>query len=247
MAYLQPPGTIQLNGFAWFFLVVLMVLVPFSAWRSQSRLHRAPTTPSRRRIYAAGLYTQATFAISSALIVVEVHLRLFPAYSARVSDLVWGLTLLTLGLLPLWRDGSTDGVARRRTLLMAPRSMGDHVAFYALCVVTAFTEELTFRGALFSLLASLSHGWWASALLAALPFAAVHSFQGWRSASLTFLYALRDQVLVGLTGTLVVAMVVHALHDVIAGTVLGARAKRSTFVAVAVGSAGSLDKPFTPT
>jgi hypothetical protein len=48
------------------------------------------------------------------------------------------------------------------------------------------------------------------------------------------LFALRDHIVVGLTGTLIVAMIAHTLHDMIAGTVLGMRARRDEGNALAV-------------
>jgi hypothetical protein len=65
-----------------------------------------------------------------------------------------------------------------------------------------------------------------AALLAAIPFGLVHLFQGWRSAMAVIVIALRDQVLVGLTGTLVFATAIHIIHDVVAGTVLMRRVRR---------------------
>ena len=53
----------------------------------------------------------------------------------------------------------------------------------------------------------------------------MHLFQGWRSALLVTVIAIRDQVLVILTGTLVYAIVIHIIHDIIAGTVLMRRAR----------------------
>ena len=57
-------------------------------------------------------------------------------------------------------------------------------------------------------------------------FGIVHLFQGWRSAGLVVLVALRDHIVVGLTGTLFVAIVVHMLHDAIFGTVSSRRVRR---------------------
>lgn len=46
-----------------------------------------------------------------------------------------------------------------------------------------------------------------------------HSLQGWKSAVFIFALALMMQGLVWYTGTLVVAMTVHALFDIGAGAV----------------------------
>jgi hypothetical protein len=110
---------------------------------------------------------------------------------------------------------------------------------------------LTNRGLLFTLLAALVARWvpgtgawvawvaWvAAALLASALFGVVHLFQGWKSAGIAALMGLREHIVVGLTGTLFVAMVVHALHDAIAGTVIGIRARRE---AAATGASGAAE------
>jgi hypothetical protein len=50
-------------------------------------------------------------------------------------------------------------------------------------------------------------------------FAVSHALQGWKSGAVIFLMALVFQGLVWLTGTLVVAMVVHAVYDISAGVI----------------------------
>ena len=67
-------------------------------------------------------------------------------------------------------------------------------------------------------------------------FGIVHLFQGWKSAGIAALIGLRDQIVVGLTGTLFVAIVIHTLHDVITGSVVAVRAAAEE---TAIGAGGT--------
>ena len=55
------------------------------------------------------------------------------------------------------------------------------------------------------------------AVIAAISFGAAHATQGWKSASVIVLFGFAFQGLVWLSGTLVLAMAVHAAYDVTAG------------------------------
>ena len=88
-------------------------------------------------------------------------------------------------------------------------------------------EELAYRGLLFTLLSALLGGWWIPALIASAAFGIVHLFQGWKSAGIAGVMGLGGHIVVGLTGSLFVAIVVHMLHDAIGGTVIAARARRA--------------------
>jgi membrane protease YdiL (CAAX protease family) len=62
--------------------------------------------------------------------------------------------------------------------------------------------------------------------VSAVAFALVHPVQGWRSVILIVVFGLVVQGFFVLTGTLVLAMVVHAAPDLIAGHLIGVEAKR---------------------
>ena len=55
--------------------------------------------------------------------------------------------------------------------------------------------------------------------ISALAFAVSHALQGWKTGIIIFAIGLTMHALVWFTGTLVVAMVVHASYDVMAGIV----------------------------
>ena len=171
--------------------------------------------------------TQAILLLSAWLVLRGQAFTLFPPYRYSPWHVVVGLLALALGLLPLLeRLRLTDRDIEARTRMIAPRPGRELAIFYGVSVAAGVAEELTYRGLLFTLVASLTASWWAAALATAALFGVVHLFQGWKGAGIASLMGLREQLVVGLTGTLLVAIMVHVLHDAIAGTVIGRRARR---------------------
>jgi membrane protease YdiL (CAAX protease family) len=84
-------------------------------------------------------------------------------------------------------------------------------------LAASVAEEAAYRGVGMSILWYYLGNPWLAALLCAAAFSLGHSTQGWKSASVIFAMALAFHGLVALTGTLVLAMVVHAIYDFVAG------------------------------
>lgn len=228
MHYLVDPSQVHVGPFAWLFLAVLCVAMPVLVVRQHRGLQSgAMPAPSRHEVYASAIVTHVILLLAVWAVAHSARLDLLPFYELRSRDAVIGLVALASGL-PLLseRFGQPDPIARERTRLIAPRTPGDHALFYSMSLTAGVSEELAYRGALFVLLAALTGGWWLAALLSAVAFGLVHVFQGWRSAGIVTLVGLRDQVVVGLTGTLAIVVIVHVVHNVIAGTILGIRARR---------------------
>lgn len=228
MQFLVDPSAVRVGPAAWFFLVVVCTILPLAVVRQhRSLLAGALPAPTRDRIYASAIATHLILVLMVWAVVRGERLDLFPPYHVEAFDLVIGLIALAIGLLPiLERFRMTDVIARERTRLIAPRNGREYALFYLVSLTAGIAEELTFRGLLFTLLSVIVGGWWLAAVLAAAVFGIVHVFQGWKSAGVAALIGLRDQIVVGLTGTLFIAIAVHTLHDAIAGTVIGIRAGR---------------------
>jgi hypothetical protein len=90
----------------------------------------------------------------------------------------------------------------------------------AWCVVASaaagISEEISWRGVQTALLASLIGDYWIGAALSAVLFALVHVSQGWRSTVQIVFVALGLQFIVWTSGTLYLAMAVHAAVNVTA-------------------------------
>lgn len=222
MRFVADPALLSVGPRSWAVLVLIVFVLPAVALRQ----HRAMMAgdmpvPSRQRLYVSALATHAVLLTLVWLVSSETRAVFLTAYSPRWWHVLLGLIALAIGLTPVVARVELEGaVGRERVRLLAPRTRGEHALFYVVSVSAGFAEELAFRGALFTLLAALIGGWLAPALLTSATFGLVHVFQGWRGAALAGLIGLREQLVVGLTGTLFVAIVVHMLHNAIAGTLI---------------------------
>lgn len=228
MHFVVDPAVVRVGPAAWFFLIVICAILPLAAVRQhRSLLAGALPAPTRDRIYASAIATHLILLLMVWLVVRSERIDLLPPYRLNAFDLLIGVIALAIGLLPiLERFRLEDPIVRERTWLIAPRTAREYVFFYVVSISAGIAEQLAFRGLLFTLLAVIVGGWWLAAILSASVFGIVHVFQGWKGAGVAALIGLRDQLVVGLTGTLLVAMAIHALHDAIAGTVIGMRARR---------------------
>lgn len=218
-----PPGPVT-----WAFVLLLSILLPIVAFRQ----HRAMTTgtlpsPTRQVLYLSALAMHGLLLVGVVACVVADEFWLFPPFTVDARNVLAAGIALAVGLLLLVeRLRVSDAVARERTRLLAPRTPREYAMFCGIAVSAGIVEQLAYRGILFSFLLWYTGNFLAAAALAAVPFGLVHLFQGWRSAIVVIVIALRDQILVALTGTLVFAIVIHIIHDVIAGAVLMYRVRR---------------------
>jgi membrane protease YdiL (CAAX protease family) len=228
--FLTDPAALEPGLVSWYTLAFLVLMGPLVALRAH-RVTKERGGPPAMRTGRIGVYLGALLWLWVLLVLAWVTVRetgmeLFPPWRPGRVDVLVGLASFGLGMLtivPGLRLVSDEGRARVRAV--APRTAGERSVFYVLCVAAGVGEEIVYRGVLFTLFAVLTGSWWLAAALAALVFGAMHLYQGPRTAGLAGLYGLRDHVVVGLTGTLWVAIVVHIVHDAVLGTMVGRRAR----------------------
>ena len=219
----SPPGVAT-----WAFVVVVGVLLPILVIRQHYALKGgAMPAPSRPQLYLSALATHALLVLGVGATVLADDVWLFPPWSVDEGRVLAATVALAIGLVLLFeRFRVADELAKSRSRLIAPRTAKEFAAFCGVALSAGVTEQLAYRGVLFSFLLWYTGSFWAAALLAAIPFGLVHLFQGWRSAVIVMVIALRDQLLVAITGTLVYAIAIHVIHDIIAGAVLMRRVRR---------------------
>jgi membrane protease YdiL (CAAX protease family) len=99
-----------------------------------------------------------------------------------------------------------------------PHSPDELRWFVAVSLTAGFCEEFLFRGYLIWAFEPLL-GWWGAAALSLSVFAAAHAYQGKAGAITSGLVGGGFTLLVALTGSLVPAMVLHALVDIFSGVI----------------------------
>jgi hypothetical protein len=228
MRFLVDPAGVRLELVGATFAFILCYGLPALAVKQHKALKSgAVPAPTRAQIYSSALVIQIFLLVITSVTAWRARIDLFPTAPIGAFEIGVGLVSLALGL-PLLSKRSQDlmdPLTRERLQLMAPRGgrRGGYAAFYLVAIGAGFSEQLAYRGALFAILSAITGSWWISAVVTAAAFGLGHLFQGWRAVGVVTLIGLRDQIVVGLTGTLVVAMIVHAAHDILAGTVLGRR------------------------
>ncbi len=220
--------------FGWILLAWLLFVLPRGALRSAQVYRRAAasgsdaTLPSRSKLFLGTMFVLAITFVQAWMVAGDYGWELFslPRLGPREFTAGLGALLVMLGLRQI--SYLVRSPAERQAMVvrkLLPQTRGE----WALYVVTALSagvaEEAAYRGALMSVLIGMTGLPWLAVLVSAVAFAVAHALQGWKSAIVIFLMALTMHALVFLTGTLVVAMTVHAGYDLLAG-VLGEREAR---------------------
>jgi membrane protease YdiL (CAAX protease family) len=186
---------------------------------------------ARTRGYRRGFAAQWVFTLAALAIWATRH-RSWSVLGLTLPGgwrLVLGIALVVLGVgfaaLQLWsvaRLPAARRVAARpklgRVAFILPRTGEDHRWFVALSITAGFCEELLYRGYLPWIFAPWLGRAGAMAAVV-LIFGISHIYQGWRGAIKATLAGAVLAAMVLSTGSLIPAMIVHALIDISGGTV----------------------------
>jgi hypothetical protein len=213
------------------FLVVLFVLMPRGALRSARHLRQAQAgtgpMPSRARVAGSALFALLMLWVISFLNADGMGRSLFalPAIGAREIGIgLIGLVVL-LGAIPVARAIRTPEEERRALLQgFVPRGAREYAVFALIAVMAGIAEEAAYRGVAVWILSPIMGGLVPAAFLSSMAFAVAHAVQGGKAMVVVFGIAVVCHALVYLTNTLVIAMVVHTVYDLIAGAVAARRA-----------------------
>ena len=210
-------------------LAHLLVVLPLLVWRSARQLRAAraaaPETEAalpvpRAQVYLSTLLMLGILFFLTWLAARDSSYDIFRIGSIGAREILAGVAafLLYLVLRKVARALRTEE-ERRRTVVraMLPRSARDWALYLVMAIAAGIAEEAAYRGVGMSLLSQALGNPWVAGLLLATAFALAHLIKEWKSVPIIFLMALLMHGLVAVTGTLVVAMVVHAVFDVVVG------------------------------
>lgn len=218
-------------------LASLLVVLPWLAWRSALRLREArsgteapgtPPLPSR-----SGIFIGTLILLSSLFLLAWLTGRTFgfdPFHIERLGtrELLAGLAALAGAFGLRWLSQAIRTESERRNLpafAFMPRTSTEWGLYLATAVSAGLAEETAYRGVGMALLTGSTGSPVLSAAVLSIAFGLAHLTQEWKSVAIVIAMALLMHGLVAFTGTLVIAMVVHTVYDVIAG-ILGSRDAR---------------------
>lgn len=209
-----------------FFLAYLLLFLPWVAFRSARRLRpadalRPQALPvSRERLWGGTLAAQLALFLITWVTGRTFGYRIFAVKTIGVREILAALAALAVCLALRGVSRAVRSEEERRAMAVyriAPRAPREWALWTATVLVGSVAEEAAYRGLGTSILWYSLGNPWAAAAASAAAFALAHSLQGWKSALTIFALALVMQGLVALTGTLVLAMAVHAAYDLLAG------------------------------
>ena len=210
--WLSPAGSVHLVAFG--------LAIPLLALLQRRKLVAAGW-PLGLRLphYRRGVASLIAFAALSLATAWRQGLQLFPAsidrpwisVAAAIAMYVIAITVMR----PRWRRAVERGSPH--VYLFMPDTREERGWWIAVSIFAGISEEITWRGVQPALVAFVVGSPEAGALVAAISFGVAHATQGWKAASIVVIFALAFQGLVWLSGTLVLAMAVHAAYDATAG------------------------------
>ena len=209
------PGTPSL-----IFLAYLLLFLPWVALRRSSRLRGAGSIPPRRTIWTGTLSSQIALLFLAWMVGRTFGYEPFAGFELKRESVAAALLAIALCFVLRAISRSIRSADERRKMAVyawAPRTPIEWVLWIAAVLVASVAEELAYRGVGMSILWYSLGNPWVAVLISASAFAVAHSTQGWKSAAIIFGVALVMHALVAYTATLVFAMIVHAVYDLIAG------------------------------
>jgi len=216
----MPETVYWMAPMGWYHVIIFGALVPVLAWKSRERSMRADAPkPPLARFLRSTTVVLALFALLSWLTAWKQDLNIWSLSIQRplVSlPLAVGLYVLAIVVMrPRWRRAVERRLPHLRYFM--PQTPEERRWWVVVSTAAGVSEEITWRGVQPPLLAFLTGSPLAGALLSAVLFGAAHALQGFRSAAVIVLFALAFQLLVWTSGTLLLAMIVHAVYDITAG------------------------------
>ena len=202
-------------------LVLFGVWLPYLAIRTAQRLKSRPFPP-RKTYFKSVILQLFALGLFSYFIARDNWIPIFPRQAPSPEHLALGaavLVALVLFMRPKWRKAVEK--RGRRTWLVMPRDRTERLLWAACSFGAGISEEITYRGVMFTLLWRITGSAVVAALVMAGVFGISHFMQGWTSVAIICGIALAMQGLAWESGSLYVSMAVHAIYDLIAGLTYG--------------------------
>jgi membrane protease YdiL (CAAX protease family) len=216
----MPETVYWMAPIGWSHVIIFSALVPALAWMSRQRSLRADAPrPPLARFLRSTCMMLAIFAGLSVLTAWQQDLDIWsisirrPLVSIPLAVGLYGLSVLVMR--PRWRRAVEKRLPHLRYFM--PQTPDERRWWVVVSTCAGVSEEITWRGVQPPLLAFVSGSPLAGAVLSAVLFGAAHAMQGFESAVVIVVFAMAFQLLVWTSGSLLLAIIVHAAYDVTAG------------------------------
>jgi len=217
-----------------YFLLLTFILVPILGVAGYFRYRSGkPLRPKRER-YRAMIVTQCIILLITISAAQLQHIELLGRSWGNPA--IWVFALVYFALLiarvrKAWTKLSPQRLENARRLL--PDDPTLMRLWVGVAAMASISEECAYRGMAPRLLMQLGLHLWLAILLCVLAFAIGHMTQGWRGVLATAILALMFHGLVFATGSLYLAIVIHAVYNLSVGVIAVPILSRTVPVAIA--------------
>ena len=202
------------------FMVWVLILIPALGIVGYVQIRRKKPLPLKRERYRRALIGQAGFLVITVVAAREQRVQILagPLPSLTAWLVAAGfLVIMGLRLRQAWARLSPERLERARILL--PDHPSQMRWWVAISAMAGITEECAYRGLAMRFLTDNNSSFWLALLLCVSAFAIAHAIQGWRGILATATIALLLHGVVYETGSLYLAIVVHAVYDLMVGII----------------------------
>lgn len=208
------------------FLGCILVLLPMTAIKSARRVRAVESGKSDKLLPSRTVISLNTILMLSMLFALawwvgsgfDFDIFALPHFGPR-ECLAACVSLATLFVFRKILRACRSDEERRKLVVykLAPRGAREWAVWCVMILFAGVAEEAAYRGVGMQILWYSLGNPWIAATICALAFAAAHWMQGFKSGVMIFGVALVMHALVAFTQTLVLAMIVHAIYDFVAG------------------------------
>ena len=233
-----------------FFLFYLLLLLPWMALKSSRKLRGSPRSAvafSDSQLERIWISTILHLSIMFALAWTvgngfEFQVFAIPVLTLRIGmAAVAALSFCLLIRIVARRFRKVDERKQMLVFALAARTCRQWCLKLITIVAASLGEEAAYRGVGWEILTYAIGDPRLAAFICSAAFAMAHWMQGWKSMSMIFLIAAIMHVLVWYTKSLVPAMIVHGVYDVIAISLIAAEASRQRQSMIAGNSEETVD------
>jgi len=203
-----------------FFMVQVLITAPALGIFSYLRIRSGKPLPPKRRRYRSGLLIQALLLLITTVAAREQRVPIIAG--PRPGPGAWLIAaaiLLATGFRTRRALPKLSPSRMERIRIILPDEASQMPYWVAISAMAGITEECAYRGLAFRFLTE-NHGSVPLALaLCIVSFGVAHMAQGWRGVLGTSIVAAIMHATVFLTGSLYLAIVTHAVYDLMVGSI----------------------------
>jgi membrane protease YdiL (CAAX protease family) len=203
------------------FLLCIFLMMPALGVRSYLWIKSGKPVPPKTHRYGTAIGLLVVLFWLAWMVALTEELTLF--HSSGVQAEYWEVGLIfTAVLLLRTRTGwARIPQERKNTIrLLLPENPRELAYWVVISLLAGIAEETAYRGVAFQLLCAMTHSPVLAMLLCVIAFAAAHMAQGLKAAVAVGVIGALLHALVIWSGTLYVAMVVHAIYDLLLGVLV---------------------------